>query len=735
MGKQIGHPFISSRGLPDIDRFADTPSEAAPVCRRGLSNQMKDPICGMYVDEHTAKIKKTIRGTTYYFCSESCLRQFEKPEVELRRLKTLVSIGVILTVPTMILTYVPALPQTLNNYLLLLLSAPVQFGVGLRFYRGMHDALRNRMGNMDTLIAIGTTAAWIYSFIVTVQPSAFPSNAVYFDTSVLIITLVLLGNTLEYMSKGKASEAVRKLLDLQSRTARIVRDGNEIDVPVEEVQVGDVFVVRPGERVPVDGVVLEGHTSIDQSMITGESMPIEKKVADQVIGGTINKTGFVRARAEKVGADTVLSKIIQLVEEAQMARAPIQRLADRISGYFVPAVLMIATISALAWYFVGHIGLNFAMLAFVSVVIIACPCALGIATPAAVMVGTAKGAEQGILIKGGEHLESAQKVDTVVFDKTGTLTRGEPTVTDIVAFRGFQKEDVLRYAAVAERRSEHSLGEAVRSEARRMGLQVSEPESFEAVPGMGVRCRYDGHDIKFGNTTLMSDSGDTLSVEAERQISTLEEQGKTAMILSVDKSIVGLIGVADTIKEHSAQAVKQLKQMGIQVIMVTGDNDKTARAIGEKLGIERVLSEVLPDQKERVVREIQHEGRRVAMVGDGVNDAPALAAADVGIAIGSGTDVAVETGGIVLIRDDPRDVVTAIQLSKRTMQKIKQNLFWAFAYNAILIPVAAGALVPFLGAGMYDYLPFLAAGAMAFSSVTVVGNSLLLSRFNPVTNT
>jgi Cu+-exporting ATPase len=695
---------------------------------------MKDPICGMYVDEHSAQIKKTIRGTTYYFCSESCLRQFEKPEVELRRLKTLVSIGVILTVPTMILTYVPALPQALNNYLLLLLSAPVQFGVGLRFYRGMHDALRNRMGNMDTLIAIGTTAAWVYSFIVTVQPSAFPSDAVYFDTSVLIITLVLLGSTLEYMSKGKASEAVRKLLDLQSRTARIVRDGNEIDIPVEELQVGDVFVVRPGERVPVDGVVLDGHTSIDQSMITGESMPIEKKAGDQVIGGTINKTGFVRAKAEKVGADTVLSKIIQLVEEAQMARAPIQRLADRISGYFVPAVLTIASSSALVWYFVGHIGLNFAMLAFVSVVIIACPCALGIATPAAVMVGTAKGAEQGILIKGGEHLEAAQNVDTVVFDKTGTLTRGEPTVTDIVAFQGFPREDLLRYAAVAERRSEHALGEAVRSEARRTNLHVSEPGSFEAVPGMGVKCRYEGHDIKFGNMRLMSESGNTLSVEAERQISTLEGQGKTAIILSVDNSIVGLIGVADTIKEGSAQAVKQLKEMGIQVIMVTGDNDRTARAIAEELGIERVLSEVLPDQKERVVREIQHEGRRVAMVGDGVNDAPALAAADVGIAIGSGTDVAVETGGIVLIRDDPRDVVTAIQLSKRTLQKIKQNLFWAFAYNAILIPVAAGALVPFLGAGMYDYLPFLAGGAMAFSSVTVVGNSLLLSRFNPVTN-
>ena len=685
----------------------------------------------MYVDEHTAQIKKVIRGTTYYFCSESCLRQFEKPEVELHRLKVLVSIGAILTAPTMALTYVSVLPQALNNYLLLLLSFPVQFGVGLRFYRGMYDALRNRMGNMDTLIAIGTTAAWVYSFIVTVQPSAFPSGAVYFDTATLIITLVLLGNTLEYMSKGKASEAVRKLLDLQSRTARIVRDGSEAEIPVEEVQVGDIFVVRPGERVPVDGIVLEGHTSIDQSMITGESMPVEKRTGDQVIGGTINKTGFVRARAEKVGADTVLSKIVQLVEEAQMARAPIQRLADRISGYFVPAVLTVASISALVWYFVGHIGLNSALLAFVSVVIIACPCALGIATPAAVMVGTAKGAQQGILIKGGEYLEATQKVDTVVFDKTGTLTKGQPAVTDVITFHGFAKEDVLQYAAIAEKRSEHPLGEAIQREARRLQLQVPDPESFEAIPGMGVKCRHHGRDIRFGNAALMSNSAIIVADEVERQITTMESEGKTAMILSVDNKIVGLIGVADTIKEHSAEAINQLKKMGIQVIMLTGDNERTARTIAEKLGIERVLSEVLPDQKERVVREIQREGRRVAMVGDGINDAPALAAADVGIAIGSGTDVAVETGGIVLIRDDPRDVVTAIRLSKRTLQKIKQNLFWAFAYNAILIPVAAGALVPFLGAGVYDYLPFLAAGAMAFSSVTVVGNSLLLSRFNP----
>jgi Cu+-exporting ATPase len=695
---------------------------------------MKDPICGMYVDERTARIRKIVGGTTYYFCSESCLRQFEKPEVELHRLELLVLIGAVLTVPTMILTYVLLFPKALNNYLLLLLSAPVQFGVGLRFYRGMYDALRNRMGNMDTLIAIGTTAAWVYSFIVTVKPSAFPSSAVYFDTATLIITLVLLGNTLEYMSKGKASEAVRKLLDLQSRTARIVRDGAESDIPVEEVLVGDVFVVRLGERVPVDGVVIEGRTSIDESMITGESMPVEKRIGDQVIGGTINRTGFIRGRAEKVGADTVLSKIIQLVEQAQMARAPIQRLADRISGYFVPAVLVIASISALAWYFVGHIGLNFALLAFVSVVIIACPCALGIATPAAVMVGTAKGAQHGILIKGGEHLEATQKVDTIVFDKTGTLTRGQPTITDIVAFRDFSRRDVLRYAAVAEKRSEHALGEAVQLEAHRSELEISDPESFEAAPGMGVKCRHDGHDIRLGNMALMSESGAILPVEAKMQISTLEGDGKTAMILSVDGRVVGLIGVADTIKDHSAEAIKQLEKMGIQVIMVTGDNERTARTIAKKLGIERVLSEVLPDQKEQVVREIQHKDRRVAMVGDGVNDAPALAAADVGIAIGSGTDVAVETGGIVLIRDDPRDVVTAIRLSKRTLQKIKQNLFWAFAYNAILIPVAAGVLVPFLGAGVYDYLPFLAAGAMAFSSVTVVGNSLLLSRFNPATD-
>jgi len=692
---------------------------------------VKDPICGMYVDEKTAKIKKTIRGTTYYFCSESCLRQFEKPEIELHNLKLLVTIGAALTIPTLILTYASIFPQAVNNYVLLVLSAPVQFLVGFRFYRGTYDALKNRMGNMDMLIATGTTAAWVYSFIVAVDPWLFPSSGVYFDTAALIITLVLVGNLLEYMSKGKASEAVRKLLDLQSRTARVVRDGSEMDVPVEEVKVDDVFLIRPGERVPVDGVVLEGHTSIDESMITGESMPVEKKAGDQVIGGAINKSGFIRARAEKVGADTVLSKIVQLVEEAQMARAPIQRLADKISSYFVPTVVAIASISALAWYFLGHIGLNFSLLAFVSVVIIACPCALGIATPAAVMVGTAKGAEHGILIKGGEYLETIQKVDTVIFDKTGTLTKGEPAVTDIVAFTGFTNEEALRYAAIAERRSEHPIAEAIQREATQLSLQIPEPQSFAALPGMGVKCRHNGREIALGNRALTSKLGRVMSADVENRLSALENQGKTVMILAVDKRIVGLIGVADTLKDSSAEAIRQLERMKIQVVMLTGDNERTARAIADRVGIDRVVSQVLPDQKEQIVRQIQHEGRHVAMVGDGVNDAPALAAADVGIAIGSGTDVAVETGGIVLIRDDPRDVPAAIRLSKRTLRKIKQNLFWAFAYNALLIPIAAGALVPILGPGVYDYLPFLAAGAMAFSSVTVVGNSLLLSRFNP----
>jgi len=690
----------------------------------------KDPVCGMFVDEKTATITRTIRGTKWYFCSETCAKTFEKPEVEIKRLKLLVIVGAVLTAPTTIFTYIAILPADINNYVLFLLETPVQFIVGWRFYRGAYDAIRIRMGNMDLLIAIGTTAAWAYSSVVTFFPSAFPASGAYFETAGIIITLILLGNLLEHITKGRASEAVRKLLDLQPRMAHVIRDGSEVDVPVESVKVEDLLVIRPGERIPVDGVVTEGNSAIDQSAITGESIPVEKTVGDEVIGATINTSGLLKVRASKVGADTVLSKIVRLVEEAQMARAPIQRLADRVSAYFVPAVILIATASALGWYFLGGLPLNFAVLAFVSVIIIACPCALGIATPAAILVGTAKGAQNGILIKGGEYLETAHKLKAIVFDKTGTLTRGKPAVTDVLPANPHSAEEVLQLAAVAEKGSEHPLGRAVVQAAEAKSLNIPAASSFKAVPGQGVVVEYNGRTLLLGNRKLMAKYNlNFKSVETE--ISRLEAEGKTVMVLSSEKEPLGVIGLADTLKEEAPEAVRQLQRMKIEVIMLTGDNSRTAKAIAGKLSISRVIADVLPEQKEEIIKELQKEGKIVGMVGDGINDAPALAAANVGIAIGSGTDVAVETGGIVLIRDNLKDVVTSIELSKATVRKIKQNLFWAFCYNVALIPIAAGALVPFLGAGVYEYLPFLAAGAMATSSVTVVGNSLLLNRFKP----
>lgn len=684
----------------------------------------------MYVDERTATLKKDYHGTTYYFCSETCLRQFERPEVELRKLKMLVAAGALLTIPITFLTYLPPLPMQTNNLILFLLATPVQFIVGWRFYRGTYDALRNRMGNMDVLIALGTSAAWIYSTIETFFPSVFPGEAVYFETAGIIITLILLGNLLEHISKGRASEAVRKLLDLQPRTATVIKNSTEVEIPVEQVNVDDLLIVRPGERIPVDGMVVEGSSSVDQSMITGESLPVDKDVGSEVIGATINRAGLLKVRASKVGADTVLSKIVKLVEEAQMARAPIQKLVDKVSTYFVPGVVVIAALAALGWYFWGGIGLNFALLAFVSVLIIACPCALGLATPAAVMVGTSKGAQNGILIKGGEHLENSQKITTIVFDKTGTLTEGRPSVTDIVPTQGFSAEEVLRLAASAEKGSEHPLGEAIVKEASSRGIFLSDPRDFQAVPGKGVQAAVDGTRVLVGKRAMIEETG--ISTNAiELELDRLQSEGKTAMLVAADGRLAGAVAVADTIKPTSAAAINELKKMKIEVVMLTGDNQRTAKAIAGKLGIDRVIAEVLPQQKEEVIRQLQSEGKVVGMVGDGVNDAPALAAANVGIAIGSGTDVAVETGGIVLIRDDPQDVATALKLSKRTMAKIRQNLFWAFAYNTALIPVAAGILVPFLGPGVYEFLPFLAAGAMAFSSVTVVSNSLLLNRFTP----
>jgi Cu+-exporting ATPase len=684
----------------------------------------------MYVDEKTAEFKATVRGTTYYFCSQTCMKEFLAPEAEIRRLKISVAVGAVLTVPIILLTYVGFLPTAINNYVLLILDTPIQFFFGWRFYRGTYDAIRNRMGNMDSLIALGTSAAWIYSTVVTLFPSPVGFNGVFFDTAAAIVTLVLTGRFLEHVSKGRASEAVRKLMDLQPKLAHVVRDGNEIEVPVEQIRVSDVFVVRPGESVPADGTVVDGHSSLDQSMITGESIPVEKSAGDEVIGATINKTGLIRVRATKVGQDATLSQIVKLVEEAQVGRAPIQKLADRVAAYFVPFVTLVALASALSWYYIGNIGLQFSLLAFVSVTVIACPCALGIATPAALLVGTSKGAQNGILIKGGDYLEIAHKVTAVVFDKTGTLTVGNPSVTDVVPLGGRDADVVLTLAASVEKGSEHPLAEAIEKEASRRSLSTVSPREFEAVPGEGVKARVEGKKIVLGNRKLMTEMAVDLS-ESEKRTSELEEDGKTVMFLVVDGQLVGVIGAADTLKEHAEEAMEELKKMNVEVIMLTGDNERTARSIARKLGIERIVADVLPQQKEAMIEGLQNEGKIVAMVGDGINDAPALAKADVGIAIGSGTDVAKETGGIVLVKEDLRDVVTAIKLSKSTVRKIKQNLFWAFAYNAALIPISAGVLVPFFGAQVYNVLPFLAAGAMAISSVTVVSNSLLLERFRP----
>jgi Cu+-exporting ATPase len=690
----------------------------------------KDPICGMYVDEKTAEYKATIRGTIYYFCSQSCLKEFIAPEVEIKRLKMSVVIGAILSVPILILTYSPFLPMWINNYILLALDTPIQFIFGWRFYRGTYDAIRNRMGNMDALIALGTSAAWIYSTAITLFPSFFPSGGVYFDTAAVIVTLILIGRFLEHLSKRRASEAVRRLMDLRPRLARLLRDKQEIEIPVEQIQVGDIFIIRPGEKIPIDGKVVEGHSTVDQSMITGESIPIEKNLDDEVIGATINKTGLLKAEATKVGQDTALAQIIKLVEEAQIGRAPIQKIADRVAAYFVPAVIAIASVSAFYWYFIGKIGLQFSLLAFVSVTVIACPCALGIATPAALLVGTSKGAQNGILIKGGDYLELARKLTTIVFDKTGTLTVGKPSVTDVISCGEFGMNTIVMLAASVEKGSEHPLAEAIEKEASSRSLLLLDPVEFVAIPGKGVKARIEDKEVLLGNRKLMSEMAVSL-LRIEETINRLEEEGKTVIFVAVNGELAGVIAATDTLKEYATEAIAELRKMNIEVVMLTGDNGRTANAIGSALGIERVYAEVLPQQKAEVIETLQSEKKVVAMVGDGINDAPALAKADVGIAIGSGTDIAKETGGIVLVKEDLRDVVTAIRLSRITVRKIKQNLFWAFSYNAALIPIAAGALVPFLGAQVYDVLPFLAAGAMALSSVTVIINSLLLERFKP----
>jgi len=625
----------------------------------------------------------------------------------------------------------------LSNIALFLLALPVQFWAGARFYRGAWAALKRKTSDMNTLIATGTSAAFFYSVAATFLPGLFRAGglepAVYYDSAAMIVTLILLGRLLEAIAKGRTSEAIRRLMDLSPKRARVVRDGREVDVPAEEVRVGDVVIVRPGERIPVDGVIIEGRSAVDESMITGESMPVDKEVGDEVIGGSLNKMGSFKLRAIRVGKETALAQIIRLVEEAQGSKAPIQRLADRVASVFVPAVIGIAIVTFMAWLVLGNF--NLALLNAVAVLIIACPCALGLATPTAIMVGTGKGAQSGVLIRSGEALERAHRLRTIVFDKTGTLTEGKPRVTDVVALtsplrlspssRAGEGEDLLLLAASAERRSEHPLGEAMVKAAEERGMELPEPEEFEAVAGYGVRASVQGRKVLVGNLRLMRRNGIPLG-KLESEAQALFEQGKTVTFVAVDGRAVGLIALADTLKPNSRKAIEALHGMGLEVAMMSGDNRRTAEAIARQAGIDRVLAEVLPQDKAREIKRLQAEGKLVGMVGDGINDAPALAQADVGIAIGTGTDVAMEAADITLVRGDPMGVVTAIALSKATMRTIKGNLFWAFFFNVTAIPIAAGALYPFFGVLLN---PIIAAAAMAFSSVFVVTNSLRLRGF------
>jgi P-type Cu+ transporter len=600
---------------------------------------------------------------------------------------------------------------------------------GYRFYTVGFMAIIRRSPNMDSLIAMGTSAAIGYSLYSVYRISIGDFGYVqdlYFETAGVIITLILLGKSLEAVSKGRTSEAIKKLMGLSPKTAIVLHGEIEMEIPIEEVEVGDIVVVKPGSKIPVDGDVVEGYSSVDQSMLTGESMPVEKKPGDKVIGASINKNGAMRFRATRVGSDTALAQIIRLVEDAQGSKAPIAKLADIVSGYFVPTVFAIAIAASLIWYFNGQTPV-FALSIFIAVLVIACPCALGLATPTAIMVGTGKGAEYGVLIKGGEALETTHKIKTIVFDKTGTITEGRPEVTDIIIAPGIQSEMLLRLAASAEKGSEHPLGEAIVRESEKEGLELIKGEAFKAIPGHGIQVSLDGKTVLLGNLKLMEENKISL-IGLNDHADRLAREGKTPMYIAIDAQPAGIIAVADVVKPSSARAIERLHQMGIEVAMITGDNRKTAEAIAKQVGIDRVLAEVLPQDKANEVKNLQAEGKKVAMVGDGINDAPALAQADIGIAIGSGTDVAMESADIVLMRSDLMDVPTAIQLSKSTIRNIKQNLFWAFAYNVAGIPIAAGLLFAFGGPKLN---PILAAAAMSLSSVSVLTNALRLKRFKP----
>jgi Cu+-exporting ATPase len=694
-----------------------------------------DPICGMKVDKRKA-ITRVIGGRTYYFCMESCANTFENPEKELADMKKRVSVaitGVILlgifrlglfiglAAGVTIIEWVPFdfLPWFNGAVWMLILTTPIIFIGGKSFYVGAAKAIKHKRANMDLLIAIGTLAAYIYSTVIVLdQFVAFDilpgtESEVYFDTAAVIIAFILLGKYMEDVVKRKSSAAVKNLLDLKPKMATLIKNGREIEVPVEKLNIGDIVKVKPGEAVATDGIVTDGLSSIDEKMLTGESIPVEKKAGDEVIGGTINKLGSFKFRVTKVGKETMLMQIVKMVEDAQVSSAPIQRYADNVASYFVPAVILAAVITFIAWMFVGTWA-N-AVLFFVAVLIISCPCALGIATPTALMVGVGKGAEGGILIRGGEYLEDARNLQVAVFDKTGTLTKGEPELTDVIASGSLSENEALKYAALAEKGSEHPLGEAIVKGAKERGLDIPDPSHFEAVPGHGIKVTYNNTSILLGNRRLMKNNGISIN-EIENTMKELETDGKTAMILAVDSEISAIIAVADTIKENSAKAISEISKIGIETVMLTGDNEITAKAVAKKVGIDRVIANVLPGEKAKVIKDLQSKGKVVAMVGDGINDAPALAQADIGIALGSGSDVAKETGGIVLIKDDLMDVVKAVKLSKLTMRKIKQNLFWALGYNTGAIPIAALGLLN----------PIIAAAAMSASSLSVVTNAATL---------
>lgn len=668
-------------------------------------------------------------------------------EKEMKTLFTKFLVAVGFSVPLLYIAMGPMVPSPIGpwpvpniinpttnslNYALiqLILVIPVMIA-GNKFYKNGFKAIINKSPNMDSLVAIGTLAAFVYSLYTTFQMananmvSSHEHHQLYYESAGIIIALILLGKYLESRSKGKTSEAIKKLMGLQPKVAIVIKNKKEIEIPIEEVEVGDLIVVKPGSKIPVDGIVIEGHTSVDESMLTGESMPVEKNIGDKVTGASINKNGSIKFKAEKVGSDTALSQIIRLVEDAQGKKAPIAKLADTVSGYFVPTVITIAIVTALLWFTIGGQGVEFALTIFISVLVIACPCALGLATPTAIMVGTGKGAENGILIKGGEALELAHKIDTIIFDKTGTITEGKPKVTDIVVSKSIDKDYLLKIAASAEKGSEHPLGEAIVRFGEDKNIDFMKVEKFTAIPGYGIEVSIDNKNVLLGNKKLMDDRKISLG-NLSKTSDELASQGKTPMYIALENELGGIIVVADVVKSSSKKAVDKLHSMGIKVAMVTGDNKKTANAIAKEVGIDIVLAEVLPQDKSNEVKKLQNQGRFVAMVGDGINDAPALAQADIGIAIGSGTDVAMESADIVLMRSDLMDVPTAIKLSKETIKNIKQNLFWAFAYNTVGIPVAAGVLYIFGGPLLN---PMIAAAAMSLSSVSVIGNALRLKGF------